>query len=407
MKPLWFAHRSFDEEFYLMRSLSILVLCLVQLVLGSSCMEQEPTTGAQQEQTIKEPRAPAPAVRVMSNTVPPTAAQRGYHRYRGTLGGRPVQLELTVVANTQSSSYTAGSADLEGFFRYLDSGEGLSIGASHKGFPASQPLEIEEWADYPARTERVMLCTDQPIGPLLTGTYMLGRDRVSFRVQEDYSDCLRYEVLHEETEGPPHTWHEEIRSSSVSRDYLHLLGSDTLRPVRARMQCPLPAQRERARAALAKRTNSGTHLRQFMWVQLNESNLLAYEREEREEWLGSRYYEATFRQVLYDLRTGRELEMMAQLRPGGRRRLQLLLTRQALADTAYARNRDHWRVPRGAMPLPDRGFAVTPEGLVATYAEHESEEQMYGYGQTITWANVRPLLRPYSPLHRLLQAKGR
>lgn len=337
--------------------------------------------------------------------MPPTAAQRGYHRYRGTLNGRLVQLDLTVTATTSPYAYAVGSADAEGFFRLLDTGETLGIGTPH-GFAASRPLETERWDNPWAKTGREALCTDQPVGPVLTGTCALGGRMVPFRVREDYSDCLRYEVLTEETQGPTETWHEETRASSVSRDYLHLLGADTLRPARARMQCPLPAQRGRARAALAKRTNSGTYLRQFMWVRLNQAELLAYELEEREEWLGSRYYEATLHQVLYDLRTGRRLRIESQLRPGGWRRLHQLLIRQAMADTAYARHRDHWRPENGPLPLPDGGFAMVPEGLVASYAEHESEPAMYNYSQTISWAALRPLLRPASPLRRLIGAQA-
>lgn len=357
------------------------------------------------------PPAPVPAptmpVPTAPDTLPPTAAQRGHLRYRGTLASRPVQLELMMTTRDMPAPYPPGSVDVGGVFRYLDSGEALSIGTPAYGLRASQPLEMDAWDARMGRAAPGLLCADQPVGPLLTGTFVLGRQRVPFRVREDYSDCRRYEILTEETQGPPETWHGETRSSTVTRDYLHLLGPDTLRPAWARMQCPPPAQRGRARAALAKRTNSGTYLRQFVSVGLNEANLLAYEQEAREEWLGSRYYEATVRQVLYDLRTGRELNIMDQLRPGGRRQLAQLLNRQAMADTAYARNRDHWRPGGGPLPLPDGGFAVTPEGLVAGYAEHESEPEMYGYSQTIAWASLRPLLRPRSPLYQLLQTPHR
>jgi hypothetical protein len=247
-----------------------------------------------------------------------------------------------------------------------------------------------------------MLCTDQPVGPLLTGTYALGRWLVPFRVQEDYSDCLRYEVLHEETAGFPERHGEDTLRASVGWDYLHLLGADTLRPARARMQCPRPAQRARARKALARQLGPGMHGRRFMDIQVNEANLLAYTVENREEYDGSRYYESRVRQILCDLHTGRELRLFDQLRPGGRRRLLRLLHQQAMTDTARTRNRDFWR-KNGILPLPDRGFTVTTAGLEAYYAEHESEPDMHGYSQTIAWATLRPLLRPYSPLHRLLR----
>jgi hypothetical protein len=334
-----------------------------------------------------------------ADSVPPTAAQRGYHYYRGTLDGRPVQLELTVTP-TLGAYYSMSSANVEGFFRYLDTGQALNICSGH-GFRPQEPLAIDGWADQEAKVWQAVLCSDQPIGPVLTGTYALGRRMVSFRVQEDYSDRLRYELLTEETQGPPEDHHGDTLYASVEREYLHLLGPDTLRPAWVRLQCPPPARRKRARAALVRHTTSGTSLRRFIWLQLNEASLLAYEVADREEWSGSRYYEETVRQVLYDLRTGRELNILDQLRPGGRQRLHQLLNQKALADTTYARNRDHWRPDGGLLPLPARGLAVTPGGLMASYAEHESEENMYGYSQTISWAELRPLLRPDSPLRRL------
>jgi hypothetical protein len=342
-----------------------------------------------------------PLTLTAQDLVLPTAAQRGYHRYRGLLGDRPVQLDLTVTVYPQPYASVAGSANLEWDFEYLDSNQPLGSSPSCT-FPASQPLEIG-WTDRSTSSQQERkLCTDQPVGPLLTGTYALGRWLVPFRVQEDYSDCLRYEIVHEETVGPPIRHGEDTVQASVSREYLHLLGADTLRLARARMQCPWPAQRERVRQALAQRLESRTHSNQFMDVQLNEANLLAYTLEEREESEGSRYYESHFRQVLYDLRTGRELRLFDQLRPGGRRQLLRLLHQQAMGDTARARNRDFWR-KNGNLPLPDQGFTVTMGGLEAYYAEHESELDMHGYSQTIAWAALRPLLRPHSPLHRLLQ----
>ena len=343
--------------------------------------------------------APPTAARAALSFVPPTAAQRGYHRYRGTLDGRPVELELDVTAALAGVDPT-GSVDATCFFTFLDSSKILNTNVC-SGISANQPLEMVRWADPEENRFKISLCTDQAIGPLLTGTYALGNRLVPFRVQEDYLDCLRYEVLNERTLGLPEVPGEDSLWSSVERDYLHLLGPDTLRPARARMQCPIPAQREQTRAALAKRITGGVQNNQYLWVRLNKANLFSYTLDEREEWVGSRHYEETTRQVLYDLRTGQELNILGQLRPGGQRRLHQLLIRQAMADTAYARNRDHWRTEGGPLPLPEQGFAVTPEGLVAYYSEHESEENMYNYSQTITWADLRPLLRPNSPLHRL------
>lgn len=56
------------------------------------------------------------------------------------------------------------------------------------------------------------------------------------------------------------------------------------------------------------------------------------------------------------------------------------------------------------MPFPAAGFAVTPEGLVARYGLTEADSEPYFYSQTLVWEDLRPLLRPNSPLYRLIKA---
>jgi hypothetical protein len=374
------------------------------VLCGCETSPSHPNSAIKPSPTTTANTGPLPRALAAQALTLPTAAQRGYHHYRGIFGERPVQLELTVKVNPQPYTSGVGSAVLEWGFHDLHSRQTLSSSAP-VSFPASQPLEIG-WTDWPTSSRQGMLCTDQPVGPLLTGTYALDRWQVSFRVQEDYSDCLRYEVVHEETVGPPERHGEDTLCALVRREYIHLLGADTLRLARARMQCPWPAQRARVREALAQRLGGGTFNNQYLDVQLNKANLLAYTLEERQESDNSRYYKSRFRQVLYDLHTGRELRLFEQLRPGGRRQLLRLLYQQAMGDTTRARNRDFWR-QHGILPLPDRGFTVTTTGLEAYYAEHESEPNMHGYSQTIAWAALRPLLRPYSPLHRLLSRQRR
>jgi hypothetical protein len=257
------------------------------------------------------PTAPRPTriVPTAQDSVPPTAAQRGYLRYRGTLGGRPVQLELNVLPTTSPYLYAVGSADIDGLFRYLDSGE--VIESLMQGFAASRPLEIERWTDESHKGREAVLCTDQPVGPLLTGTYRLEGHLVPFRVREDYSDCLRYEILNETTGAA------EPESTFVSRSYVHLLGADTLQPAHARLQCLPPVRRQRARAVLAKRLAARQQCNQYLELSLNQADLFAYNLEERLEYTGSSGYETSTRQFLYDLRTGRELRLLGQLRPGG------------------------------------------------------------------------------------------
>jgi hypothetical protein len=298
---------------------------------------------------------PTSIVPTAQDSVPPTAAQCGYLRYQGTLGGRPVQLELNVMPTPSPYLYAVGSANIDGLLRYLDSGEVLE--SLMQGFAASRPLEIECWTDESHEGREAVLCTDQPVGPLLTGTYRLEGHLVPFMVREDYSDCLRYEILTETTGAA------EPQSTLVSQSYVHLLGADTLRLARARLQCLPSTRRQRARAVLAKRLAARQQSNQYLALSLNQADLFAYTLEERLEYTGSSHYETSTRQFLYDLRTGQQLRLLDQLQPGGQRRLRQLLTRQALADTVGTRRRDFWRDQGGGAALSRRRLCRDAGGL--------------------------------------------
>ena len=75
-----------------------------------------------------------------------------------------------------------------------------------------------------------------------------------------------------------------------------------------------------------------------------------------------------------------------------------------MADTACARNRDHWRHGK-RLALPNEGFELTPTGWTASYGERNPENN-FGYARKLSWADIRPLLRPTSPLQRLLRVRG-
>ncbi|OON70757.1 hypothetical protein B0919_01715 [Hymenobacter sp. CRA2] len=334
----------------------------------------------------------------------------GYHRYVGTVDGRPVLAEVRLWTELSVAAYpdTVWEAKLKGSFYYRATARGGYLGNAEQFHP-EQWLETYGW-DYQDQYNRrwvPRLCAEQPPGrPLLTGWYYPEGQTQPVRVQlrEDYTDGVRYELLEEESWGAARVWRADGTgdSSTIQRTYLHLLGPDTLRPALARLQCPVPAARRRARLARLPKSYGHTLYRDFIDVTLNEAGLLAYTHDDRVEPEGTRYYEETTRCHLLDLRTGRELLLVQQFRPGS---LQRLLTRQALADTALTQHRTRWW-SGGQLPLASARLTIEPTGIRALYHEHESEEKLFIYDQYLTWAALRPLLRPNSPLHRLLRIRG-
>jgi hypothetical protein len=343
-----------------------------------------------------------------SAAVLPTTAQLGYHRYEGTVDGRPVLAEIRMWMKESADIDHALYPTLTGY--YYDRATGVSgfLGEA-SWFRPDQTLETwhsEIVGDYYEKI--TVLCADQaPGGPLLTGWCRQPGQRrmVPVHLRERYTDGVRYEILSEESweaDSPD----DAPATGRVSRDYIHLLGPDTLRPALARLQCPPHAARQRAVQKLLHRLikrDEFTTDEEDLDVTLNEADLLACRVFQTRE-TGPRYYQQSRYHRLYDLRTGQQLRLADQLRPGGLQQLQRLLTRQAMADTAYARHRDHWR--RGKLlALPTEGFELTPTTWTATY-EEPNPENSFGYGRELSWADVRPLLRPTSPLQRLLRVRG-
>lgn len=379
---------------------------LLGLAATAGC--EAPTT--RQKPATAPPAAAEPAP--LPKPVPPplpSAAQLGYHRYVGTVDGRPVLAEIRLwkALNAQAWPDSVWEAELTSSFYYRATGQTDGLGSA-EWFHPDQWLETYGW-HYEGQHDRrrvPILCAEQPPGlPLLTGWYYPDGQAQPVRVQlrEDYTDGVRYELL-EEASASPDTLDRDgyAVGGSVERVYLHLLGPDTLRPALARLQCPPPAARHRARLARSHAVFKPEFHSAYLEVTLNEAELLAYTYDERHEYEFSRNYDEITRCHLLDLRTGRELSLVQQFRPGS---LQRLLTRQALADTALTQHRAYWW-SAGHLPLAAARLTIEPTGIRAFYREHESEEKQFHYDQYLSWAALRPLLRPGSPLHRLLRVRG-
>lgn len=334
----------------------------------------------------------------------PTPAQRGHHRYVGTVKGRRVLVELHV----EPDYPTAPHFHCEGTYYYLDSGQPHALRAEGLWQP-TQPLELQADGAY--------WCLTQALGPTLSGSCisLSGQPLGAVSLHESYAGAAHYEVLTETLhEGLGARVNGEQDTSSFTRSYLHLLGRYTLRPALARLQCPAPAQRLRGRRkALAAHAGPlfteevplVVWLEEDLTVTLNEADLLAYYVEQGVAYGGSGRGYLSLRNYLVDLRTGRRLQLVSQLRPGGLLQLRRLLTHHAKRDTAAHLLADYLQGP--LLRLPPEGFILQPAGCDAYYGYEDSHEgNSPSFQETISWAELRPLLRPQSPLWRLIRARG-
>jgi len=122
--------------------------------------------------------------------------------------------------------------------------------------------------------------------------------------------------------------------------------------------------------------------------------------------------EAELLNTLVDLTTGRQITLPSQLRPGYERPLRHLLSQhlrhEANPDPSQAQA---WRADQNqpiilvSLPNAYEGFALTAQGLEATYA-HPSLYSGGGDSRPVHRVLIPYLVRPGTLLARLLRARG-
>ena len=221
------------------------------------------------------------------------------------------------------------------------------------------------------------------------------------RLREDYR-AVPYELLRLTAHG--NYCHEEPGRSQpyYSTDFLHVLSADSLRL--ARWQAPPPAAR---RDSLRQRllNQSCQQVSQRISVTLNDYGLLSYNVRMEDYYYGA-HPEHDQSGFIVDLRTGRQCLVKELLRPGTEPALLRLLARHLRLDYPELNESDSWHwqtVP----PLP-HSFTLTPSGLCAGYDDYAltAYSSHYANATTILYAELRPLVRPGTPLARLLRARG-
>ena len=111
----------------------------------------------------------------------------------------------------------------------------------------------------------------------------------------------------------------------------------------------------------------------------------------------------------YDLRTGRALTIAGLIRPGTDTVLCRLLTQHLEQEPGLGITREellsHSEAAPTLAPLPQQGLGVADKGLEFTYSGSQILPAVYPpITVLVPWAELQPLLRPNSPVVRMLRA---
>ncbi|RZK62068.1 MAG: hypothetical protein EOO59_03525 [Hymenobacter sp.] len=378
------------------------------------------------------PAAPVAAITStsLSAAAPITVA---YRRYRGTVGGQPVTLELTIGQGYGATDPLVCS----GTYTYDRHSAGQLLLSSPQSYQRGRPLQLQE-----ADSTRPQLPTGtwqatQALGPVLTGTWRSPAGRVlPFRLREDYTDgrghllAAGYEVLRESVVLPCRAarYDDETRQEYRARvknlpngydlQFLHLLGPDTLRPGPQAVQCPVPSQRRQLVRAAAKESGCSYH-GEDLQVDYNAYGLLACRHNWEDDEGTARPSHGTSATV-YDLRSGQPVSLPEVLRPGTDTLLQQLITRHLLdgstPDSIPRPEPDAYAPASGLVPLPGgadysrANFSLTANGLAFGYYLDEVQSFVDGgnllFAVVVPYNELLPLLRSDSPVAHMLRERG-
>ncbi|GAB3851412.1 hypothetical protein GCM10028822_18050 [Hymenobacter terrigena] len=353
----------------------------------------------------------------------------GLRRYRGTVGGQAVTVEVIVDRGDDGT----GPLACRGTCTYDRHPAGQLLLQGPRPYRPGQPLFFTETdAAHPGVATGTWQAS-QPAGSLLTGTWRSpAGPALSFVLREDYTDgrghrvSLSYEVLHETVTGTPcrparapdetpaeyRARLKDLPPASLDQQFLHLLGPDTLQPALSRLQCPPLAQRRRAMRAALREAGDCANLTENVTVTYLGHGLLATAGYHELYYQGAAHPSHDVDAAVYDLRTGRALDLTALLRPGTEPALRRLVT-PALQREMGANGFPDAEVLAPAegdsatTALAAAGVGMTADGLTFQYTDYELGAYAYGMPLvTIPWAAVQPLLRPTSPVARMLRERG-
>lgn len=332
--------------------------------------------------------------------------------YVGTVGGQRATVALTWVRPDSAVGYFY-------FWRHAAEYE-LTTGSRHR--PDRLLLQLRQYwgSSSGERLPGYWQLTGGP-GSLLRG-YWRSRSgrRQPFTLRESYQGRVRYALENlsidesgADNAGDRRPWHES--------DFLHLLDGPAASSALARQLRP-----SRARQRAIVLDNEGqAFCNSDIDVRLNDFNLLSFYRHDLIDPMEGQN-DLLLTAWLFDLVSGRELTIASQLQPGYELPLRRLLTQQLLHNPRFnyldpelnssAPETWHWSDEQGQptplVSLPDGSepLALTATGLEATYCSNSLFDNGGPFDPrfpvVIPYAELRPLVRPGTPLARMLAARG-
>ncbi|MFD2717331.1 hypothetical protein ACFST9_01295 [Hymenobacter monticola] len=305
------------------------------------------------------------------------------HRYVGTIGGQLATAELQWHnPDSITGRFYLHRTDSEHLWEYVRKGK--------------CPVVFDFAEDGQWRLSGL------PGGPTLRATWHQGRRRQSVALQENYAGAVRYGIrrllrveVADTTAGSAY----EVKAS-VERDFLMLPAPASVRLPLRRLLNPGPKARLRLLHDLQEGNSVVTHR---LNVRLNDFGLFSYQTCHFSRESGGTP-SVGFESTLLDLTTGRPITVDSQLRPGYELALRQLIMQHVLHDAEFDEQErkwltDDWKSTHLA-DFPDMDLGLTATGLEAVYWQ-----PMYPESVFIPYRELRPLVRPGTPLARMLSAR--
>ena len=339
-------------------------------------------------------------------------ARRMLRRYVGTVGGQPA----TALLDWQHPEWPQGRF-------YLHRGGPEYLLDQLSGLPRNA-LQVRNAEEDGAGEWRLRGRS----GANLTGTWRGGpsgrpQDVV---LREDYHDavCLgiqawrvrgRYTIT--ATDGLVYSSVPEVKW-----EFMHLANPASVPAALRPLLSPSPARRRRL---LLEKGDMDVTISNELAVRLNDFGLLGYQYYWIVSGIGGSG-DVEYQQALFDLRAGRWLAPESQLRPSYEPELSHLLARHLLRDNLLGERTPEWRQRLGKLLAQERDTLraatrwvqqelpgqreplFTGAGMELEYSLNSFVEASYRerFTMLIPYRELRPLVRPGTPLARMLKARG-
>jgi hypothetical protein len=329
-----------------------------------------------------------------------------YHRYVGWLGTRPVVVELMMNPEKYDLTYTLSGG-------YYIERHGFTTELSFRTFSPHRRLRFNA---YPAGDSTEHWQAQQPLGPKLTGTVTAaGKPRRRFVLCEDYRGAVPLAICSATMYGRPVVAEFGDRgepgqfTGSYQPQYVQLLGRAAHRPALQRLFPSRPAQvRARLRREFREGEANMANIQEWLAITLNNYGILGYSKFISDFSAGASHPQNIWKSWSYDLYTGRRITLASLIKPGSKPAL-LRLALQYM-DPSYLTDLQEWYddPQQGAESLSylhlEEVFGLAPDGL--TLSDNLGPHSMGPTTITIPYTALRPLLRPRTPLNRVLVAQG-